>query len=66
MRPGGAAGEWTQQVVGTPYLVPLPGGGLRLYFCGKQTAERGGMCIGALESPSGDVAAGAWQVVQGD
>eukprot|EP00966_Prymnesium_polylepis_P113004 2613600-Prymnesium_polylepis.2 len=61
LAPGGAGGEWTAQVVGTPFVVPLPGGGLRLYFCAKPTAERGGMCIGALDSPTGDVAADAWR-----
>jgi len=47
-------------VVGTPFAVALPGGGLRLFFCAKPSAERGGMCIGALDSPSGEIAPGAW------
>jgi len=46
--------------VGTPYAVALPGGGLRLFFCGKPSAERGGMCIGALDSPAGRLEADAW------
>jgi hypothetical protein len=58
--PGGAGGEWTAQVVGTPYAVALPGGALRLFFCAKPNAERGGMCIGALDSPSGELDAAAW------
>ena len=68
LAPGGAGGPWTAQVVGTPFAVALPGGGLRLYFCGKPTAERGGMCIGAVESASsnsGEIGTQAWRAVGG-
>ena len=54
-------GEWTSQVVGTPYLV-ADGGALRLYHCAKQNSETN-MSIGLLVSESGDVAAGAWRGV---
>ncbi|KAL3902478.1 MAG: hypothetical protein SGPRY_012054, partial [Prymnesium sp.] len=60
LSPGGAGGRWTSLVVGTPYLVPLEGGGLRLYFCAKE-AEPDEMCIGALESVSGELSSDAWQ-----
>jgi len=55
----GSAGAWTEQVVGTPYLVPVGGGGLRLYFCAK--TARTNMSIGVLESASGEVGPGAWR-----
>ena len=54
-------GEWTSQVVGTPYLV-ADGGALRLYHCAKQNSETN-MSIGLLVSESGDVSAGAWRGV---
>jgi hypothetical protein len=54
-------GEWTSQVVGTPYLV-ADGDALRLYHCAKQNSETN-MSIGLLVSESGDVAAGAWRGV---
>ena len=54
-------GEWTSQVVGTPYLV-ADSGALRLYHCAKQNSETN-MSIGLLISESGNVAAGAWRGV---
>ena len=60
LEPGGAAGEWTTQVVGTPFLLPTASGGLRLYHCGKAT-PKDGMCIGCLESATGDVSPDAWR-----
>ena len=54
-------GEWTSQVVGTPYLV-ADGDALRLYHCAKQNSETN-MSIGLLVSESGDVSAGAWRGV---
>ena len=54
-------GAWTNQVVGTPYLV-ADGDALRLYHCAKQNSETN-MSIGLLISESGDVAAGAWRGV---
>ena len=62
LEPGGAAGAWTSQVVGTPYLVPMPGGALRLYHCGKVPGPNG-HCIGCVESATGDVAPDAWKPV---
>ena len=55
----GSAGEWTSQVVGTPYLVPMGDGGLRLYFCAKTALTN--MSIGCVESPTGDVEREAWR-----
>lgn len=57
----GSPGAWTEQVVGTPYLVPLADGGLRLYYCAKTTSTN--MSIGLLESSSGDVGRDAWRAV---
>mmetsp|Transcript_32936 Transcript_32936/g.102070 ORF Transcript_32936/g.102070 Transcript_32936/m.102070 type:complete len:361 (-) Transcript_32936:67-1149(-) len=65
LEPGGAAGEWTTQVVGTPYLLPMADGTLRLYHCGKPIGAGGaggGHCIGCLES-DGDVTRDAWRPV---
>lgn len=58
--PGGAGGEWTEQVVGTPYLVPMPDGGMRLYFCAKKNSETN-MSIGLLVSDSGDMKEDCWK-----
>ena len=65
LEPGGAAGEWTTQVVGTPYLLPMADGKLRLYHCGKPIGAGGaggGHCIGCLES-DGDVTRDSWRPV---
>ena len=58
VEPGGP-GAWTEQVVGTPYLVPMEGGALRLYYCAK-TAQTN-MSIGCLESPDGELGMAAWR-----
>jgi len=58
LEPGGP-GPWTAQVVGTPYLVPMEGGGLRLYYCAKTASTN--MSIGCLESPRGALEMDAWQ-----
>ena len=58
----GEPGAWTAGVVGTPYLVPLDGGGLRLYFCAKDGLQMN-MSIGLVESASGDVTPGSWRAV---
>ena len=55
----GQPGAWTEQVVGTPYLVPMEGGALRLYFCAKTSATN--MSIGCLESPDGELGMAAWR-----
>merc|ERR1712228_941125 len=60
VEPGGP-GAWTAQVVGTPYLVPMDGGALRLYFCAKTTQTN--MSIGCLESVNGEVGMDAWQPI---
>ena len=58
--PGGAAGQWTEQVVGTPFLVPMPDGALRLYFCAKESPAMN-MSIGCLVSPDGKVGPDDWK-----
>lgn len=52
-------GEWCKHVIGTPFIVPMPDGGLRLYHCGRESAT-GRMAIGMVVSPSGDVEPGNW------
>lgn len=58
----GAMGSWTTTVVGTPYLLSLPDGSLRLYHCGKDSDH--GHSIGMLVSESGDVTCHAWKPIQ--
>lgn len=60
LEPGvGAMGSWTETVVGTPYLVNMPGGGFRLYFVGKGGDK--GHSIGVLYSETGDISPDSWQ-----
>jgi hypothetical protein len=55
IEPGNAPlGPWTSQVVGTPYLVAMPDGSLRLYYCAKQGPEAK-MAIGVVISDTGDI-----------
>lgn len=54
-------GTWTDQVIGTPYIVAY-GGALRLYHCAKQNPETN-MSIGLLVSESRDFTADAWRGV---
>ena len=54
-------GDWTAQVVGTPYLVGMDDGSLRLYHCAK--TKETNMSIGVLVSPSGAFDADAWRGV---
>ena len=55
----GAMGTWTSTVVGTPYLVTLPDGSLRLYHVARTGEE--GHSIGCIVSESGDVAPSSWK-----
>jgi len=54
-------GAWTDQVIGTPYIVAY-GGALRLYHCAKQNPGTN-MLIGLLVSESRDFTADAWRGV---
>lgn len=59
LEPGiGAMGLWTSTVVGTPYVVRMQDGSLRLYFVGKAGDE--GHSIGCTCSESGDISPGSW------
>jgi predicted GH43/DUF377 family glycosyl hydrolase len=63
LEPGkGPLGEWTKQVIGTPYVVSMPDGGLRLYHCAKDGPE-GKMAIGVVESRSGDISSESWTAI---
>jgi len=63
LEPGkGALGEWTTQVIGTPYLVLMDDGSLRLYHCGKNGPDSK-MSIGLIVSKSGDIAPECWQAL---
>lgn len=57
----GPMGSWTTTVVGTPYLIAMPDGSLRLYHCGKDGDH--GHSIGLLVSESGDIDPEAWKPV---
>ena len=64
LEPGkGPLGEWTGQVIGTPYVVTMPDGSLRLYHCAKDGPE-GKMAIGVVESKTGDTSAESWSSVE--
>jgi len=54
----GCMKSWTSTVVGTPYLVPMPDGTLRLYHCGRAGDE--GHSIGLQISESGGVSPDCW------
>ena len=58
--PWGSAAPRTPRSAGG--CVPMPGGALRLYHCGKVPGPNG-HCIGCVESATGDVSPGAWKPV---
>merc|ERR1719354_480110 len=61
LAPGkGPLGQWTKQVIGTPFLVTMPDGSLRLYHCAKDGPE-GKMGIGVVVSESGDIGPDCWK-----
>ena len=63
LEPGtGPLGEWTKQVIGTPYVVAMPDGSLRVYHCAKDGPD-GKMAIGVIESKSGDITPESWESI---
>jgi len=63
LEPGVAPLEpWTSLVIGTPYLVPMEDGSLRLYFCSRKDFDMG-MSIGLVVSDSGGVSPSSWRSV---
>eukprot|EP00978_Attheya_sp_CCMP212_P038889 scaffold197225_cov46-Attheya_sp.AAC.1 len=63
LEPGkGALGEWSSQVIGTPYVVVMDDGSLRVYHCGKN-GPAAKMSIGVVESKSGDIGPDCWQAI---
>lgn len=64
LEPGmGPLGEWTQQVIGTPYVVTTPDSdSLRIYHCAKNSAD-GKMAIGVVESNSGEISPESWEPI---
>jgi hypothetical protein len=64
LEPGkGPVGDWASGVIGTPYVVNMPDGGLRLYHCGKRIGFEEKMCIGVVESKTGEIMKDSWTVV---
>lgn len=62
-QPGvGAMGKWTKQVIGTPYLVAMPDGSLRLYHCAKKNSDTS-MSIGLIISESGNISPQCWSSI---
>lgn len=55
----GPMGEWTKQVIGTPFVVNMPDGSLRLFHCAKDGPD-GKMAIGVVVSESGDIGPECW------
>jgi hypothetical protein len=63
LEPGkGPLGDWCSQVIGTPFVVSMPGKGLRLYHCGKDGPD-GKMKIGVLASQSFDISPESWTAI---
>mmetsp|Transcript_56525 Transcript_56525/g.103803 ORF Transcript_56525/g.103803 Transcript_56525/m.103803 type:complete len:481 (+) Transcript_56525:87-1529(+) len=54
--------SWTSQVIGTPYLVSMDDGSLRLYFCSKRNQGMN-MSIGLVVSDTGDLSPSSWKSV---
>mmetsp|Transcript_27182 Transcript_27182/g.31644 ORF Transcript_27182/g.31644 Transcript_27182/m.31644 type:complete len:382 (+) Transcript_27182:97-1242(+) len=60
LEPGkGPMGGWTKQVIGTPFVLNMPDGSLRLYHCAKSGPDSK-MGIGAVVSESGDIEPECW------
>ena len=55
----GPMGEWTKQVIGTPFAVNMPDGSLRVYHCAKD-GPQGQMKIGVVVSESGEIEPECW------
>lgn len=53
-------GDWCNDCIGTPFVVDMPDGSLRLYHCGKQPGIENKMAIGVVQSKSGDFMPGSW------
>lgn len=63
LEPGtGSLGDWTKQVIGTPYVVNMPDGSLRIYHCAKESPAAK-MSIGVLESKTGDIGPDCWTAI---
>lgn len=64
LEPGKAPlGDWASGVIGTPYVVEMPDGSMRLYHCGKKMGIEEKMAIGVVQSKNGDIKAGAWSAI---
>ena len=55
----GAMGAWTSTVVGTPYLINMPDGSLRMYHVARSGDH--GHSIGCVVSETGDIAPTSWK-----
>jgi predicted GH43/DUF377 family glycosyl hydrolase len=55
-------GDWCKHVIGTPCLVNMPDGSLRLYHCGSNAAG-GKMSIGSVVSTSGEIEPICWEAL---
>mmetsp|Transcript_1858 Transcript_1858/g.2486 ORF Transcript_1858/g.2486 Transcript_1858/m.2486 type:complete len:391 (+) Transcript_1858:77-1249(+) len=63
LEPGkGPLGEWTKQVIGTPYVLHMPDGSLRIYHCAKNAPDAK-MSIGVVVSESGGIEPDCWTAV---
>ena len=58
----GPMGEWTKQVIGTPFVINMEDGSLRLYHCAKEGPDSQ-MGIGVVVSESGDIEPDCWTAV---
>ena len=61
LEPGKAPfGDWAHGTIGTPFVVDMPDGSLRLYHCGKKPGIEQKMAIGVVESKSGAFSPESW------
>lgn len=62
----GVEGAWDCGVVGTPFCLPMPGGGFRLYYVGsgKDAEGKNTVAIGCAESVGSTLR--EWRRVEGN
>jgi predicted GH43/DUF377 family glycosyl hydrolase len=55
-------GNWCKHVIGTPFVVNMPDGSLRIYHCGSDQSG-GKMSIGVVASVSGEIDPSCWKAL---
>lgn len=58
------ADDWTNLVVGTPYVLSMPDGSLRMYYVSRgKSEEHAKHAIGLVISDSGDISPSSWRSI---